>query len=42
MGIPQMLPQGFSAEQTLPTNHADEAISASLHLAAYRVHKGKA
>ena len=42
MGIPQMLPQGFSAEQTLSTNHADETIPASLHLAAYRVHKGKA
>ena len=42
VGIPQMLPQGFPAEQTLSTNHADETIPAGLHLHAYRVHKGKA
>ena len=42
MDIQQVSPHGMTAEQTLSTDHADEAILANLHLAVHRVIKSKA
>ena len=42
MDIQQVSPHGMTVEQTLSTDHADEAILANLHLAVHRVIKSKA